>query len=182
MTKARASTDLDQLRKEVASVNWFHKIDLGRGIVTPGIENTPEKIKLMNLPPDLSGKTVLDIGAWNGAVSFECERRGALRVLATDYFCWHGGNNREGRQGFEIARRALNSGVEDLEIRVEEISSERVGLFDVVLFLGVLYHAEDPLGYLRRVHSVFRETAIIETSVDALDYPRPALVFYEGDS
>jgi len=182
MSRPNYTTDLDQLRKQVASISWFHRIDLGHGIVTPGIDKTMEKIELMNLPPDLTGKTVIDIGAWNGAVSFECERRGASRVLATDYYCWHGGNNREGRQGFEIARSALKSRVEDLEIRVEEISPERVGMFDVVLFLGVLYHAEDPLGYLRRVRSVCKETAIIETSVDAMDYPRPALVFYEGDS
>ena len=174
--------DLNALRAEVASINWFHTIDLGNGVVTPGIDKTIEKIKLMNLPADLHGKSVIDIGAWNGAVSFECEKRGAARVLATDFYCWHGGNNREGRKGFEIARRALNSRVEDKEIRVEELSSATVGMFDVVLFLGVLYHAEDPLGYLRRVRSVCRETAIIETSVDANDYPRPAMVFYEGDS
>ena len=175
-------TDLDALRAEVASISWFHTIDLGNGVVTPGIDKTIEKIRLMNLPSDLRGKSVIDIGAWNGAVSFECEKRGAARVLATDFYCWHGGNNREGRKGFEIARRALKSRVEDKEIRVEDLSPATVGVFDVVLFLGVLYHAEDPLGYLRRVRSVCRETAIIETSVDAIDYPRPALAFYEGDT
>jgi len=168
------------LRTEVASLNWFHTIDLGNGIITPGADKTPEKIAALNLPADLRGKSVLDIGAWNGAISFECERRGAARVLATDYYCWHGGVDREGRRGFDIARRALHSRVEDLEIRVEDISPETVGMFDVVLFLGVLYHAEDPLGYLRRVRAVCRDYAIVETLVDALDYPRPALVFYEG--
>lgn len=178
----RTDSEIAELRNIVNSFAWFHQIDLGDGIVTPGIDKTFEKISEMNLPADLTGKSVLDIGAWNGAVSFECERRGAARVLATDYYCWHGGNNREGRRGFEVAREALNSRVEDLEIKVEDLSPSTVGKFDVVLFLGVLYHAEDPLGYLRRVHSVCRETAIIETSVDAMDVNKPAMVFYEGDS
>jgi len=173
---------IDALRKEVVSINWWHTIDLGNGVVTPGIDKTSEKIEALKLPSSFAGKSVIDIGAWNGAISFECERRGAARVLATDYYCWHGGVDREGRKGFEIARRALRSRVEDLEIKVEDISPETVGMFDVVLFLGVLYHADDPLGYLRRVRSVCKEMAIIETLVDGLDYPRPALIFYEGDT
>lgn len=49
-----------------------------------------------------------------------------------------------------------------------------------VLFLGVLYHSPDPVGYLRRVRSVTREVAVIETVVDMLDVPVPALAFYQG--
>ena len=51
---------------------------------------------------------MLDIGAWDGALSFEAERRGASRVLATDSFCWSG----EGwgtKDGFEFARKAIGS-------------------------------------------------------------------------
>jgi tRNA (mo5U34)-methyltransferase len=164
--------------EKVDAVRWFHRIDLGNGVVTPGIDDTSLKIAKIHLPPRLDGKTVLDIGAWDGALSFECERRGAKRVLATDWFCWQGGN----KLGFEIAREALNSHVEDLELKVEDISQGRVGSFDLVLFLGVLYHAPDPLGYLRRVREVCHGMAIVETLVDATEYPRPAMVFYEGDS
>jgi tRNA (mo5U34)-methyltransferase len=70
--------------------------------------------------------------------------------------------------------------VEAQLIPVEEISPETVGVFDVVLFLGVLYHAPDPLRYLRVVRSVCREMMILETHLDAQDYPRPAMVFYPG--
>ena len=171
---------IDVLRQEVAAISWWHTIDLGNGVVTPGIDKTREKIEQLKLPADLTGKSVIDIGAWNGGLSFECERRGAARVLATDWYCWNAGTNTEGRKGFDIARRALGSRVEDLEIKVEDISPETVGMFDVVLFLGVLYHAEDPLGYLRRVRSICKGSAVIETAVDLLDYPRPALAFYEG--
>lgn len=173
--------NIEQIRASVAQQSWFHTIDLGNGIITPGIDKTPEKILAMNLPKDMRGKTVIDIGAWNGAISFECERRGASRVLATDHYCWLG-DNESGRRGFELARTALNSKVEDRHIRVEDISPATVGKFDIVLFLGVLYHAEDPMGYLHRVHSVCREIAIIETQVGAMDYPKPALEYYPGST
>lgn len=165
-------------KDEIASTTWFHRIDLGGGLVTPGIDNTPLKLTKLHLPQDLSGKSVIDIGCWDGAVSFECERRGAARVLATDWYCWQG----NGKCAFDIARKALRSRVEERTLKVEDISATSVGTFDLVLFLGVLYHSPDPLGYLRRVRDVCREMAVIETLVDAQDYPRPALVFYEGDT
>jgi len=166
------------LLKEVDSVSWFHRIALGNGVVTPGIDDTPFKLTKIHLPDRIDGKTVIDIGCWNGAFSFECERRGAARVLATDWYCWQDGRKR----GFDIAKKALNSRVEELEIKVENVSAAAVGKFDLVLFLGVLYHASDPIGYLRCVRDVCKEMAIIETLVDAEDYPRPAMVFYEGAS
>jgi len=172
------SSTLDQLRSDIASVSWWHQIDLGNGVVTPGIDNTPYKLPKMHIPDRLDGKSVIDIGAWNGAFSFECERRGARRVLATDWFCWQHG----GKRGFDIAKKALNSTVEEQEIKVEDISKETVGTFDLVLFLGVLYHAPDPLSYLRRVRDVCSGMVIMETLVDATDYGRPALIFYEGAS
>ena len=42
------------------------------------------RLRLLKIPDDLTGWTVLDIGAWHGFFSFECERRGADRVLAVD--------------------------------------------------------------------------------------------------
>ncbi|KAK0349139.1 hypothetical protein LTR94_034365, partial [Friedmanniomyces endolithicus] len=87
----------------------------------------------------VKGKTVLDIGAWDGFFSFEAERRGASRVLATDHFCWSGpgwGN----QDGFKWVREATGSKVEDLDIDPMQITPEAVGEFDVVLLSGVIYH------------------------------------------
>ena len=173
MTIANAAS----LRREVDEISWFHRIDLGNGLVTPGIDDTPFKMPKMHIPDRLDGKTVIDIGAWNGAFSFECERRGAKRVLATDWYCWQAGHKR----AFDLAKQALGSKVEEREIKVEDLSREDVGTFDIVLFLGVLYHAPDPLGYLRRVRDVCCGSLIMETLVDAMDYSRPAMIFYEGD-
>lgn len=58
-----------ELRKEIAKVTWWHRIDLGPGVVTPGVDDTPEKLKTLGFPEDLSGMPVPDIGAWDGFLS-----------------------------------------------------------------------------------------------------------------
>ena len=67
----------DDLRAAVAAQGWFHTIDLGEGIVTDGRDESPRKLGWIGLPRDLRGRTVLDVGAWDGFFSFEAERRGA---------------------------------------------------------------------------------------------------------
>jgi tRNA (mo5U34)-methyltransferase len=165
------------LGSEVSKVNWYHSIPLGDGVVTPGVDDTPSRLSKIHMPDDLSGKTVLDVGAWDGFFSFEAERRGASRVLATDSFSWSG----EGwgtKDGFELARRTLGSRVEDRELDVLDLSPDSVGVFDVVFFLGVLYHMKHPLLALERVSSVTRELLIMSTFVDATWTRRPAAAFY----
>ena len=166
------------LAREVRRVKWFHTIDLGQGIVTPGHDDTPARLKKIHMPKDLHGKTVLDLGSWDGFYSFEAARRGASRVLATDSVCWGGVGT--GKAGFELARRTLGSPVEDHDIDVMDISPENVGVFDVVLFLGVLYHMRHPLLSLERVAAVTGHQLILETHVDMLYIKRPAMAFYPG--
>jgi tRNA (mo5U34)-methyltransferase len=169
----------DEIQAEAAKISWFHSLDLGHGIVTRGYDDSPGKLPTLGIPDDLSGKTVLDVGAWDGFFSFEAERRGAERVLATDFFCW-GGGGWGTKKGFELARRALNSKVDDCEIDVLDLSPEKVGTFDLVLFLGVLYHMRHPLLCLEKVASVTAKggMVIVETHVDLLHLKRPALAFY----
>ncbi len=171
--------DADEIREGMGTVNWYHTIDLGHGLTTPGVDDTPKRIALLELPDDLSGWSVLDIGAWDGALSFEAERRGASRVLATDSFCWSG----EGwgtKDGFEFARKAIGSKVEDQEIDVLDLSPERVGTFDMVLFVGVLYHMRHPLLALERVSSVTDRLLVLDTHVSLVDHDEPMMRFYPG--
>ncbi len=175
-----ASIRTDDLSSMVFGRPWFHRIDLGNGIVTPGVDDSPAKLSHIHMPDNLSGETVIDIGAYDGFFSFGAERRGAIRVLATDHYCWTASGMGDG-QGFRIAHQALHSQVEARLIPVEELSPATVGVFDLVLFLGVLYHAQDPLRYLRIARSVCKEMMIVETHMDALDYSRPAMVFYPGN-
>jgi tRNA (mo5U34)-methyltransferase len=170
----------DPLKSKVEALRWYHTIDLGRGIVTNGIDNTPLRLARLDLPLSFAGRSVLDIGAWDGFFSFEAERRGASRVVATDYYAWRGlgwgtGN---GKAGFELARRTLESRVEDVDIDVMELTPERIGTFDVVLFLGVLYHVRHPLLALERVASVTSDLLILETVIDMVGFRRPVVAFY----
>jgi tRNA (mo5U34)-methyltransferase len=178
------SAPADDLRAAVAAQGWFHTIDLGDGIVTKGRDESPRKLGWIGLPDDLRGRTVLDVGAWDGFFSFECERRGADRVVALDGPAWRepawGPGGFGTRSGFELARRALGSSVEDVELELKDISPESVGRFDVVLFLGVLYHMRHPLLALERVASVTGSLLIVETHADLIRLRRPAAAFYPG--
>jgi tRNA (mo5U34)-methyltransferase len=167
------------LSDDLEKINWFHRINLGNGITTPGCDDSQTKLDRIHLPADLSGRTVLDVGAWDGFFSFEAERRGANRVVALDGGVWRVASI--GKSGFEFARRTLKSNVEDVEMEVDEISSERLGSFDLVLFLGVLYHLPNPFGSLLKVASVAARDIIIETHVDMVEHEMPAVAFYPGD-
>ena len=168
------AADADRLR-------WFHSIDLGNGVITKGeksltvIEGQANTI----FKHGVAGKTVLDIGAWDGAFSFEAERRGAARVLATDHFCWVGpGWGR--RASFDFARTALASRVEAKIVDVPDVSLETVGSYDVVLFLGVLYHLLHPFLILEKIAPIAAEVLIVDTETALDDEDRPAIVFFPG--
>jgi tRNA (mo5U34)-methyltransferase len=171
--------DTETLKKEVAKVRWFHTFDFGNGIVTPGEDDSPSKLRRLQLGDDLSGMSVLDVGAWDGFFSFEAERRGASRVVATDSFVWQG-KSWGGKCGFDLAKAALHSKVEDVTIDALDLSPETVGTFDVVLFLGVLYHMRHPLLALERIASVTKGQLILETHVDRAWDKEPVTVFYPG--
>src|SRR5712671_3378036 len=147
----------EELKSQVATLKWHHSIDLGNGIVTPGQDNSAKKLARLQLPESFAGKSVLDVGAWDGFFSFDAERRGAKRVLATDSYSWNGSHDWGDKRGFNLAREVMGSKVEDQDIDVLELSPERVGAFDIVLFLGVLYHMRHPMLSVERVASVTRE-------------------------
>ncbi len=167
------------MQDELKKINWFHRIDLGHGVTTPGIDDTAAKLAQVRFPADLAGKTVLDIGAWDGFFSFEAERRGARRVVALDGGVWR--VDSIGKAGFEFARKVLGSKVEDVEMEVSQISPEKLGYFDLVLFLGVLYHLPDPCSAFLKVASVAAHDIIVETHVDLIEHDVPAIAFYPYD-
>jgi tRNA (mo5U34)-methyltransferase len=169
------TADPQALRREVDAIEWWHRIDLGHGIVTPGPDDSPDKLATLRLPERLDGWSVADVGACDGFFSFEAERRGAERVVAFDSYIWQV----RGRTGFDLARRVLGSEVEPVEMEVVDLSPEH-GSFDLTLFLGVLYHLRDPLLALERVASITRNMLVLESHVDLLGSRRPAGAFYPG--
>jgi tRNA (mo5U34)-methyltransferase len=174
-SKPAIPQDPAELRALVNSFMWHHQIDLGGGLITPGRDRSAQKLQALELPP-LTGKTVLDIGAWDGYFSFAAERLGASRVVALDSVIWHNVS----KAPFEIARKVLHSQVEDAELEVLDINPESVGEFDVVFFLGVLYHMRDPMAALEAVASVTKELLVVETLADLTFTRRPAAAFYPG--
>ncbi len=172
---------MGHIEDEVRRYYWHHSIDLGNGLVTPGaktLETLSAEYGTTFDGVDIEGRSVLDVGAWNGAFSFEAKRRGAGDVLANDSFCWQQ-SPFNGRDTFEFARRRLGLDVRDADIDVMAITP-KLGHFDVTLFLGVLYHLVDPIEGLRRVASVTRDLLIVETHLDAAHVTRPAMIMYPG--
>ena len=101
-------------------------------------------------------------------------------MLATDSYSWTG----EGwgsKDSFLLARESLGSKVEDMDVDVMDMSPDRVGEWDVVLFLGVLYHLKHPLLALERVASVTKDMLILEAHVDLSGgWRKPMMAFYPG--
>lgn len=181
--------DKETVKKKVAKVPfWWHSIELGYGIVTPGHQgglNYPTSAKRLfnelQIPKDLKGKSVLDIGAWDGAFAFEAEKRGASKVVAIDNF-YRDKLEQTETQGFEVVKEVLNSKVEFKRASVYDLNPEEFGTFDLVIFPGVFYHLKYPILALEKVYSVTKEMMIIETHYDPYhgDKNTPLASFYEG--
>src|SRR5438045_7785979 len=128
---------MQDLKSRAAAIRWYHTIDLGGGVVTNGVDDTPQRLARVQLPASLNGKTVLDIGAWDGYFSFECERRGAARVVALDHVVWNAPTAAgTGKAGFDFAHAALGSKVEQIDSDVYDMDPANIGKFDIVLFIG----------------------------------------------
>jgi tRNA (mo5U34)-methyltransferase len=170
---------MGDLRSRVDDISWYHRLELPGGVVTPGVYDPRFMLEQVQLPADLTGRSVLDIGAWDGFWSFEAKRRGAARVVATDSYAWDG-RGWGSKEGFLTARAELGFDVEDRDIDVMDLTPDAVGTFDVVLFVGVLYHLPDPIGALERVASVTSELLILETESALSWLPFPAAAVFPG--
>lgn len=188
-TALESTTPEAAIRRRVDSLAWYHSIDVGCGVVTKGLT---QSAPLDDYMPDFEGKTVLDIGAWDGYYSFLAERLGASRVVALDHYVWGvdfgareaywracAQNGRlpdhrrdvvdfwrpdlPGKAGFDLARELLGSKVESLVADFATIDLAELGTFDIVIYCGVLYHMKDPLSCLERVRSVTRQVAVVAT-------------------
>jgi tRNA (mo5U34)-methyltransferase len=174
---------------------WWHSIDLGGGVITPGSKSAQELERELEWVDfgDLRGKSVLDVGSWDGYFAFAAERQGADRVIAMDHYVWatelaefiayrdscvergepvepaeslpHLWRPSElpGKRGFDLAHEVLDSNVEVVLADLPDCDLDALGAFDVVLYLGGLYHMRHPLLALERLASLTQGVAIIET-------------------
>jgi tRNA (mo5U34)-methyltransferase len=140
----------EQLEKQVRALGpWFHNLELG------GVQTAPEHFLgdfprnffthfQDALPRDLTGKSVLDIGCNAGFYCFEMKRRGAARVVGIEHDPHYLAQAR-------FAARVTGLDVELRALDVYDVAQLRER-FDVVLFMGVLYHLRHPLLALDLLH------------------------------
>ena len=140
----------EELQSRIEALGpWFHNMEVG------GIRTAPDHFLFdypnvvfqrfaAALPADLSGKSVLDIGCNAGFYSMEMKRRGAARVLGID------------ADPDYLAQARFAAEVAELDIEFEQLSVYDVGAlgerFDLVIFMGVLYHLRHPLLALDLIH------------------------------
>jgi tRNA (mo5U34)-methyltransferase len=168
------------LEPTIRKLRWFHQIDFGNGLLTPG---TIKQSKIRRMSHmlfnglDLRGRTLLDIGCWDGAYSLEATRRGAS-VTAADHFVWH--SSWGDRRCIDLVQQHLAPSIQIVDADLPALSAERLGRFDVVLFLGVLYHLRDPLTALERVADLTTDTLIVETRMTMRHTRKPVMQFHPG--
>jgi tRNA (mo5U34)-methyltransferase len=136
--------------------HWHHIIHFPHGIVSPGAYDPRQLFDRLALP-DLRGQRVLDVGTRDGFFAFTCEKLGA-EVVAVDH-------TDPANTGFLAARTILGSSVEYVQANVYDLDPEKLGAFDVILFLGVLYHLRHPLLALDRLRALSRGLLFVESLV-----------------
>jgi tRNA (mo5U34)-methyltransferase len=151
-----------QIRERIGDLGrWFHNMKLG------GVDTAPDhflgdypRFKWERfahaIPPDLTGRTVLDIGCNAGFYSIEMKRRGADRVVGIDT-----------NEGY-LAQARFAAEISGVDIELRQLSVFEVGRleerFDVVLFMGVLYHLRHPLLALDLIHEhVARDVLVFQS-------------------
>jgi tRNA (mo5U34)-methyltransferase len=169
------------LRAAFDRSGWWHSFELPDGSMIEGVSKLPaQKMRIgqFPIPERLDGKRVLDVGTWDGWFATEMERRGA-EVMAIDRF--------ENPRFLEI-RELLNSKIDYRHLSVYDLDPDRIGRFDIVLFMGVLYHLKHPLLALEKVCSVAKDLVAVESFVlrdrhaHGLSVEdRPLMEFFEND-
>ena len=163
---------------------WYHTIELAPGQVTPGWFDARPVVEKMPWP-DVKGKRCLDVGTYDGFFAFEMEKRGAAEVVATDisgheHWDWPMDVRAQGPErlaeiagpqkglGFQIAKEALNSNVEKVEINIYDLTPEKMGTFDVIVCGSLMLHLRDPLRAMWAVRSVCAGHFLSAETIDLL--------------
>lgn len=150
-----ADWDEERIKRWIASSDWYQRVPVREGIVTPGKFDSVERLNKLNLPT-LAGKTVLDIGCNSGMYSFACERLGARRVVGIDL-------NEKRLQQARTLKEILGSQVEFRRLSLHEAAG--LGRFDYVFCIAVLHETTDLIGALNVLKQVVSEELFLEIAL-----------------
>lgn len=177
---------------------WYHTIDLGGGVVTKGWFDCRPVVDTIGFPTSLAGKRCLDIGTFDGFWAFEMEKRGATDVTAIDlldHMKWDWppsmdpaiaqrmGRAKNAGVGFEVARDALQSKVERLEMSVYDLDPAVHGQFDFIYMGSLILHLQDPVRALDAVRRVCSGELLGCEGIDlalTLAHPRAPVAVLNG--
>jgi tRNA (mo5U34)-methyltransferase len=191
---SRNPEQIERLKRTIATVeSWYHRIDLGDGIETPGPLRMSEYLGYYNFPERMDGMRVLDVGASNGFFAYEFERRGAAEVVAVELPNWKSHDWtpryrkrlesrdestkfqlpwRRPKDGFDVVGEALGSTrVKRIRKPVYELSSSDLGLFDIVFSGAMLMHVRDPVLGIQRDAGCCRLDGRLIVSISTLLTP-----------
>jgi tRNA (mo5U34)-methyltransferase len=146
-------------RARIDQFDWYQRIPLGDGYETPGEDTfTTQKLSMLEIPADLTGKSVLDIGCSEGFFAREVERRGASHIVGIDTAPGLSDKN-------ALLKEITGSRFEFREQTVSDLAPETSGIFDLIIFLSVFQHLDFPFQALNLISAVTGVTAIMEVPV-----------------
>ena len=154
--------------------HWHHSFEIFPGVRTPGVHDCQLLLDRLELPKDLTGKRVLDIGACDGFFTREADMRGA-EVVALDY-------KAKGRTGFGIMETLYGKSFTHINANLYDLDKLDLGRFDVVLFLGVLYHLPDPLRAMHLIRKACGGELFVESYIEVFEGETPAARYYPADT
>ena len=160
--------------KNPKNIRWIHQISLPDGTTTPGI--WPPRYEEYGLTRiQFKGKRVLDIGCLDGLYSFYAEKRGAREVVSIDIneeqFGKQTNTKTDWSKGYLTAHKLLNSKAKYIfPYSVYDLNKEELKQFDVVLFLGVIYHIAHPLLALERINEVVNTGGVLVLEAEISEY------------
>lgn len=166
-----------QETQELESISWWHTIRFSPTMATHGHVEGAEFISTYLLDHvDFRGKSVADIGCWDGFQVFYAESQGASRVVGID----DPTQRHSGTAGRELSRRVLRSQAEFIDCNIYDLDRDLLGTFDIVMLFGVLYHLKHPLLGIEKAASLTTDTLLLSTHFLPSPDPFPWCVLYPG--
>lgn len=193
---------------DLSNYYWYHTIDLGNGLITPGDYDYRSVLHNFGFPEDMSGMRVMDIGSHTGFFAFEFEKRGASVVSVElpaitdldvpfeedkekalkELMAKHRVNTVKELYHcvmdgpFQFCRKVLNSNVKRIYSNIYDLSAEKIGFndFDLVFIGDLLQHIYSPLKALVAVAPLCKKLVISQRLYESTD-KSPVMLYVGGD-